>query len=73
MIRRRLSRSLDRARTFLGLVPRERPPLRDDERTPIQGTGAVRDPGHIPDSMRAPCGRPPPVNAAPRPPREEEE
>jgi hypothetical protein len=60
MLRRRLRRSLDRARTFLGLRPLERPPLGDDERSPVEGRGRVRDPGHVPESMRAPCGRPPP-------------
>ncbi len=59
-IRRSIRHSLDRARTFLGLPPVERPPLSEDERTPVQGTGRIRDPGHLPESMRAPCGRPPP-------------
>lgn len=57
---RRLRRSLDRVRTFLGLPPKERPPLSDDERAPLEGQGTIRDPGHLPESMRAPCGRPPP-------------
>lgn len=60
MLRRRLRRSLDRARTFLGLPPVERPPLTDDDRRPLSGEGTIRDPGHQPESMRAPCGRPPP-------------
>ncbi len=58
MLRRRIRRSLDRARTFLGLPPRERPPLTEADRTPVAGRGAIRDPGHLPESMRAPCGRP---------------
>jgi len=60
MLRRRLRRSLDHARTFLGLPPKERPPLSDADREPVAGEGAIRDPGHLPDAMRAPCGRPPP-------------
>ncbi len=60
MLRRRLRRSLDRARTFLGLPPMERAPLTDADREPVAGEGAIRDPGHLPDAMRAPCGRPPP-------------
>jgi hypothetical protein len=66
MIRRRIRRSLDRARTFLGLPPKERPPLGEDDRVPLTGTGRIGDPGHIPESMRAPCGRPPP-GEPPRP------
>ncbi len=58
MLRRRIRRSLDRARTFMGFPPKERPPLSDDERTPVEGVGSIRDPGHNPESMRAPCGRP---------------
>jgi hypothetical protein len=60
MLRRRIRRSLDRARSFLGLQPLERPPLSEEERKPVEGQGRVRDPGHVPESMRAPCGRPPP-------------
>ena len=60
MIRRSLRRSLDRARVYLGLPPKERRPLTEEERTPLAGEGRIRDPGHIPESMRAPCGRPPP-------------
>jgi hypothetical protein len=60
MPRRRLRRRLDRLRTFLGLPPGERPPLRDEERVPVAGVGRIRDPGYVPESMRAPCGRPPP-------------
>jgi len=59
--RRRL---LDRLRSFLGLPPWERPPLTDEDRVPVRGEGRIRDPGHLPESGRAPCGRPHP---APRP------
>jgi hypothetical protein len=60
MLRRSLRRSLDRARVFLGLPPRDRPPLTEEERQPLEGHGSIRDPGWVPESMRAPCGRPPP-------------
>ncbi len=60
MLRRTLRRGLDRARTFLGLPPIHRSPLSEDERTPVAGEGNIRDPGHTPESMRSPCGRPPP-------------
>ncbi len=57
---RRLRRRLDRLRVSLGIRPKVRPPLSDEDRTPVAGEGSVRDPGHVPESMRAPCGRPPP-------------
>ena len=60
MLRRRLRRSLDHGRTFLGLPPKKRSPLSNADREPVAGEGAIRDPGHLPDAMRAPCGRPPP-------------
>jgi hypothetical protein len=58
-----LRRALDHLRAFLGLPPRRRPPLTEEDRIPLRGEGRVRDPGHQPESGRAPCGRP---HAAPR-------
>lgn len=54
---------LKRAQHLLRRVigKRERPPLRPEDHVPLAGRGRVRDPGHVPESGRAPCGRPRPV------------
>jgi len=62
----RLRHRLDRLRTFLGLPPRVRPPLTEEDRVPAEGEGHIRDPGHDPASMRAPCGRPGPAGGGER-------
>ncbi|MFH1469828.1 MAG: hypothetical protein ABIO70_35915 [Pseudomonadota bacterium] len=59
-----LRHRLDRLRSFLGLPPRTRPPLTEEDKVPVKGEGRLRDPGHDPSTMRAPCGRPGPAAEA---------